>query len=496
MNMKIQLTAITISMIIFLSGSIFCGDIAMIENDGSTLPVKAIIDRSDYPARIEKAGSILQKYLNELFSVKLPVNPAKLSGSKVSSIIVGKKAAIASGYISEKELQEQGFNGFIIKTINGSFIIAGDSIQGTIYGAYKFLEKQGLKFYDRNCFIKKPANKNGLIPLQLSDKPFFEGKRITAPFCIYGDSSSGFSLGDPRIAGIDKEYPCDRTLWIDHTAAFLVPKKLYLKSNPEYYILRGDGKRLPADTTDVRLMLCQTNKGGIKIAVKRALAWIEKQKDRKYFVIQQGDDMEACMCKNCNARRKEGWNESDLMLNWVNSIAAGIAKKYPDKRLLCYAYVSTQLPPNKLKLAGNVQLLYAPWPNKISAPDGFHDFDSPENIIAHDEIKGWIKQCGAENLGLYDYNSGHVLTLRGMADRVKWCAENGMKGGLWYCGTPKIFQKLFLYVHSQLNWDPHQDTTKLERDFIHAYYGKAAPAMEKIISSIYNRLDDDKNNKR
>jgi hypothetical protein len=36
----------------------------------------------------------------------------------------------------------------------------------------------------------------------------------------------------------------------------------------------------------------------------------------------------------------------------------------------------------------------------------------------------------------------------------------------------------------------------LERDFIHAYYGKAAPAMEKIISSIYNRLDDDKNNKR
>jgi hypothetical protein len=48
-----------------------------------------------------------------------------------------------------------------------------------------------------------------------------------------------------------------------------------------------------------------------------------------------------------------------------------------------------------------------------------------------------------------------------------------------------------------LNWDPFQDVRPLERDFIAAYYGAAAPVMEKIIWGIFDRLDsDDRNNGR
>lgn len=475
-------------------------EITMTNPIGYAWPLYAIVDEEKYPKKgMENAGRTLQKYLEEMYGSKLPLNPRSFEMKKGASniIFVGKKASLKSGAIDESTLKKQGFSGLVVRVKNGSLAIAGDSLQGTIYGVYRFLEKQGLKFYARGCFSKNPRIPGAIKAMEFEDKPFFEGKRCSAPFCIYGDSSSGFSLGDPRIAGIDEKYLCDRSLWIDHTAAFLVPKKLYMKEHPEYYILRGDGKRLKSDTPDVRLMLCQTNPGGIKVAAERALKWIEKQKDRKYFVIQQGDDMEACMCETCKAMRKKGFNESDLMLYWVNSIAKEIAKKYPDKRLLCYAYVSTQPPPNKLKLEYNVQLLYCPWPTKISAPNGFRDFDAPENVIAHDEIIGWIKQCGPENLGIYDYNAMVVLSLKGMADRVKWCARNGMKGGFWYCGQNQTFHDLFAYVHSQLNWDPFQDTSKLMRDFIRNYYGKAAPAMMEIIFGIYNRLDsDDKNNGR
>jgi hypothetical protein len=461
---------------------------------GTAWPLYAIIDGTVYPKRVENAGASLSSGLKRLFDISLPVNPKDFKGGRDNVILVGREAVLKAGTVSEDELKKEGFNGFVVRVKDGGLSIAGGSLQGIIYGVYKYLERNGLKFFANDVYTIKKSSENTLEALDFEGRPFFNGRRISGPFCIYGESAA---IGDPTISGIDAEYPCDKTQWIDHTAGFLVPKKLYLKEHPEYYILRGDGTRITEDTPDVRLMVCQTNPGGIKVAAERAMKWIEKQKEKKYFVIQQGDDMEACMCNTCKAKRAEGWNEADLMLNWVNGIAAEVAKKYPDKTLLCYAYVSTQPPPNKLKPARNVNLLYCPWPTKISAPNGFRDFDATENIIAGTEINGWIKKCGAENLGIYDYNAYASLSMHGMADRVKWCARNGMKGGFWYCGTPTIFKNLFVYVHSQLNWDPFLDVRPLEKEFIKAYYGEAAPVMGKIIWGIFDRLDeDDRNNGR
>ncbi|MEI8244795.1 MAG: DUF4838 domain-containing protein [Lentisphaerota bacterium] len=467
-------------------------EISHITPVATAMPLYAIV--SDIKCR--DAAAAMQKWLLELSGINLPV---KLDGEKISEglnnvILIGKDAVIKSGMLKLDELKRQGFSGFIVKICNSSLGIAGESVQGTNYGIYKFLEKQGLKFFAADVFSKKSTAKNILTAVDFSGRPFFDGRRKTGPYCIYGENAAN-TLGDPRQSGIDAVYPCDETLWLDHTAAFLVPKKIYIKGHPEYYILRGDGKRMPEDIQDVRLMLCQSSKEGIKIAAERALKWIASQNDRKFFVIQQGDDMEMCICPDCQANRSKGWNESDLLINWINSIARIVAKKYPDKYLVCYAYVNTQPAPHMLSPEKNVLVLYCPWPTKLSAPDGFRAFDAPENIIAGKQLRDWIAIAGAANLGLYDYNGGEVLTLRGMANRVKWCAGNGMKGGFWYCGQNQTFEKLFVYVNSQLNWDPFQDTSALEKEFISVYYGQAAPVMMKIIESVYDRLDADDRNK-
>lgn len=466
--------------------------VSVINPVGTAWPIYAVLDSSTYPKGVENAGKSLIKNLTELYGKTLPLNPKGVSPASSSRnvILVGADAAAKSGLVTEKRLAELGFNGFVVETENSCLAIAGESVQGTNYGVYKLLEKQGLKYFDRRCFTKKPVLADNLLAVNMADKPFFDGKRMTAPFCVYGDSSSRFALADPRIAGIDKEYPCDKTLWLDHTAAFLVPKKRYLKDHPEYYIQKANGETIKPDTPDVRLLLCQTSAGGVKVASERLLKWIEKQKDRKYFVVQQGDNMEQCQCETCRKKRdEEGWNESDLLLHWVNSVTREAAEKYSDKVFLCYAYVDTQPAPNKVKPADNVHVLYCPWPTKISAPDGFGDFDAPKNAIAGKQMRDWLKMAG-DNLGDYDYNNGCALTLRGMSDRIKWCAKNGARGGFWYCGSNRTFPKLFVYVQSQLNWDPFQDERKLEREFIRAYYGAAAPIMEEIITSIYDRIED------
>jgi len=464
---------------------------------GTAWPMRAIIDLETYPAKVEQAGVSLAKWIETLSGKKLPLNPEGIRPEERNTMIVGQRAALEAQAVTQEELDRQGFNGFVVKTGDARLVIASASIQGLNYGVYRYLDRNGLRFFTRDVFTRPPATLDALAAVNVEDRPFFEGKRISGPFSIFGDSTAGFSLGDPRTADIDAEYPCDKTLWIDHTAAFLVPKKMYLDDHPEYYILRGDGSRLTAETPDVRLMVCQTNPGGIAVAARRAIAWIESQRDRKYFVIQQGDDMEACMCDGCEAKRREGYNEADLLLHWVNAIAREVAGPFPDKSLLCYAYVSTQPAPAMLKPEPNVQVLYAPWPTPISAPNGFRDFDAPENIIAGSQLRDWIRQCGPANLGVYDYNSGGSLTMRAMGDRVKWCARHGMRGGFWYCGTPQIFRDLFNYVHGQLNWDPFQNSQSLEKSFIRAYYGDAAPVMEEIVASVYDRLEaDDRNNGR
>ena len=110
-------------------------------------------------------------------------------------------------------------------TLDELLVIAGESIQGTAYGVYRFLETQGMKFFAPG--VHSAVGKTNILnAVHAADRPFFNGKRAPGRWCVYGDES-GFALADPRNAGIDAVFPGDRTQWIDHTSAFLVPKKYY-----------------------------------------------------------------------------------------------------------------------------------------------------------------------------------------------------------------------------------------------------------------------------
>jgi len=448
-------------------------------------PIRAIVSQTAVPPRAENAAQTLSRYVAKITGVTLPVNPKGVEPSPdlANVALVGAEAGLAAGAVSAAEVGRQGWQGFVVRAGQGRIVIAGQNRHGTAYGVYRFLERQGCAFYAAGC-EETPEKTLLLRACELAERPFFDGKRVSGPYSVLGQSSD--VLGDPRQAE-DPEMWKNSTLWIDHTAPYLVPIRTYYDEHPDYFALRADGKRLPKETTDVRVMICTTHPDVLRISAERALRWIEMQKDRAIFSITQGDDHEWCACPRCKAMVYEPGNYSDAMLYWVNHVAREVAKKHPDKILLCHAYGPTQPPPVKLRPEKNVQVLYAAWPNATSAPCGVRDFDAPENVVAYTEMTGWLKTAPG-CLGLYDYNMGSRYTLNGMAWKVKWSAKRGMRG-FWYCGVNLSFRDLFVYVHARLNWDPFQDVEPLKRRFIRAFYGPAAPVMEKVISGIYDRIE-------
>ncbi|HPP12156.1 MAG TPA: DUF4838 domain-containing protein, partial [bacterium] len=454
---------------------------------GHAWPLYAILSEAVYPEKTEQSPPVLQRLLKEMYGLTLPVNPKTLSAAQgiKNVILMGPEAALKSGTVSRTQLEELGYFGLFVKAEDGLVTIAGLNRHGTAYGTYAFLEKQGCRFFGGNCQQIPRKEEKVVLACQFQDKPFFPGPRIGPGYEIYGAPSDAWGLANKAE---NQEFFTDISWgWREHTAGYLVPRQLYYDKHPEYFRLQGDGTRLPKDTSNFRTVICTTHPDVLKISAERALRWIGLQPDRKFFSITQGDDHEWCRCPRCRSMEYQSGNYSDMMLYWVNYVARAVAKKYPDKVLITYAYGPTQPPPVKLKPEPNVYVFYCAWPNATSAPCGIRDFDAPENYLAKHEIEGWLKVAPGR-VGLYDYNAYGCYTLNGMAWKVKWCARRNMCGFM-YCGINQSFQPLFRYVHSKLNWNPLLEVATLKHDFIYAYYGAAAPVMEKIINSIYDRIE-------
>ncbi|MEX0775406.1 MAG: DUF4838 domain-containing protein [Phycisphaeraceae bacterium] len=440
-------------------------------------PLYAIID-SATPGPKGWIGKALAGHLETMTGVKLPVNPQGLEAAELSNVILlGRDAALAAGAATDKELEPWSYSGFVIKADSPTVTIASKSFHGVAYGIYRFLEKQGCRFYGvASADVIPKLDAPLLQTFELSDKPvIFFGSPGS-----YATRGGTFALmGDPGKT-VPKGFLDSG--WLDHTAAFLVPKSIYYDQHPEYYSLLSEGKRLAKTTPDVRLMLCLSNPDVLRISAQRALEWIEAQPDRHTYCITQADGADWC---NCEACAKLG-NRADQTLHWVNHVARAVGRKHPDKLLMTFAYNGAEAPPTRVIPEKNVVVCYAAWPNATSAPNSLGNYDHPANEVAYQQIKGWMKIAPGQ-IGIYDYNAAGRMTLYSMADRIKWMARHDM-GAVWYCGINKMWEDLFKFVHGRLCWDPHEDVGRLKNEYIRAVYGQAAPVVTELFDGMYDRL--------
>lgn len=419
-----------------------------------------------------KVSRLLHQKLRDHYGIHLRV-VTKAPPVTSNAILVGPALAVASGWVSPDALSKIGWDGYIMGAEKDTVVLAGPQPQGTLYAAYAFLRKIGIKFYPwhlgKELEILEPLDGLVLEPFVTRGSPFFELRDLFPRFerGQYGTSLRRYVLGDLRFANKDPKFKQNGYLGWDHTAGYLVPLHKYYDDHPEYFGWLN-GRRIPKSTPNLRVVLCMGNPEVHHIAADRAIGWIGRQPDRRFYMISDGDSPMGCRAPESLAMDPIPDYYTDRALTWVNTVARRDKAVYPDKVILTLAYMGTVNPPVDIHPESNVRVLYAPWywDSRLSSAVSLNH---PLNKTAFEEFSGWV-QTAPGQVGVYEYPGNFVL---GTAERIKLYARHGVRWIYFNGGDGELLH----WVASKLLWDPTLDTEALIEEFTRVFYGPGAPIM-------------------
>jgi hypothetical protein len=150
----------------------------------------------EQPAELEKLATTLAGLVKEAYGVDLLVVKTAASG-KEPAILLDRDLAIGSGMISQQELDDVKYDGYVIKAADHRIAVSGFRTRGTKYGVYALLRRIGVEFYPWNndsaapLKVVTPLKDTQLAEFSISDKPFFLWTPIFArPISTHSEGNS------------------------------------------------------------------------------------------------------------------------------------------------------------------------------------------------------------------------------------------------------------------------------------------------------------------
>lgn len=366
-------------------------------------------------------------------------------------------------------------------TDDGTLFLAGDRTRGTLYAVYELLEREyGVRFYSHDYKKVPHQNKLALPKSGTSYRyaPVFQGRAIPYEVLQKGPEDWAAQMrqngyGIPRTAEFGGN---DRLLGWVHTFNKFLPIDKYRKAHPEWFAM-VNGKRITGYG-----QLCLTNKAMRKEFIKNVLAELKKAPQTRFVSVSQNDTYkEYCTCSECNAFVKKYGNQTDLLLDFVNEVAAAVKKDYPKTYVETLAYNYTVEPPKTIMPAKNVAIRYC----SIHAAV-FHPIKSAVNKKVADEMLAWKKI--ASQMMVWNYVTAHRRYYQPhpnwhvLAKDLRFFRDCGainifQQGAYMAAGPIADLPELRVYLISKLLWNPDLDPEEIVEDFAYGYYGPGAKAV-------------------
>ncbi|MCH2399777.1 MAG: DUF4838 domain-containing protein, partial [Pirellulales bacterium] len=323
------------------------------------------------------AAKEFQHYLHQTSGILLPIHTAAKAADQ--QIFIGPSKALRSsrlGFTMEQEYAPEELR--IVITANNIAILGGRP-RGTLYGVYTFVEDYlGIRFLTADVTHtplvaadqQLPASDRSYAPPfayrnyaknEVSKDPAFAARRRQNTASQYAPQSQrlGAHLGGEARGGV----------FLHNNFLF----QLSFRDHPECYALI-DGQRS-------RLQPCLTHPLVARTVTAQLLQNIDGFAQGTTIPLAQNDNGGVCTCTRCIAVQREGDALEDIpvvkkplgvdpkkirngppaavILDFVNRVAAALARQRPDLWVGTEAYSYSMMPPRKSKALHNVKVQVA-----------------------------------------------------------------------------------------------------------------------------------------
>lgn len=412
-----------------------------------------------------KAANQLQSYWERVYGK--PIEISKKGEANAKSICIGKSFLSSDDNQKLSQLKEDAF---YIAVRADSILLAGNNTKGNLYAVNTFLEEQ------MGC-MRLSATEEHVPVLEKAIfetfekfyEPAFDFRRILFP----GPRTSQAYRDWYKLDEIE-----DWGLFV-HTFHQLLSPDSYFDEHPEYFSL-VNGRCL----RDAQL--CLSSPEVVDILIENLGKEIAKQPEKTYWSVSQNDAYNYCECENCQKLYDKYETVSGVYIEMANKIA----EAYPDKQISTLAYQYTRSAPKNIKPLPNVNIMFCSIEcNRSQALDK----DKRSKAFVKD-MKDW--SALTSNIFMWDYvvQFKNYLTpfpnFHVLQDNIQFFDKHGVNM-MFQQGSNKTWSdlaELKQYLIAKLLWNPEANVDSLTQNFLHQYYGQAAPMIAEYHKLTSNEL--------
>jgi hypothetical protein len=412
-----------------------------------------------------RSASELQRYLEQIGGVRIPIAHESTDVNKVS-ILIGNTTLNKNIKLSDNQIY--------IESNGNRLIILGSNPRNTLFAVYTFLERfLDCRFYTPD--VKRiPQSKVIKIPASFQYTYIPEITTRTVHSRLFYDHPEFADQRKVTHEAFPTYVPTARV----HTFHVFMPEEVFYRSHPEYYALRN-GRRIPTQ-------LCLTNPEVFRIVRDSVEVLLKKYPEARVISVSQDDNAQYCECTACSEINERESSPSGSMIDFVNRIA----RKFPDKTISTLAYQYTRKAPQTIKPEANVLITLCSIECDRSAPIEEKCMDFAQDL----------KEWGAisNNIRIWDYTTQftnflapfpNLLTLQPNIrlfrdNHARWIFEQ-------HSHQPSELFELRSYLTASLLWDPDISVDSVMEDFIDGYYREAGPMISQYIQTIHASLNSD-----
>ncbi|NIA15145.1 MAG: DUF4838 domain-containing protein [Nitrospiraceae bacterium] len=449
----------------------------------------AIVVADDASPSTRYAAEELQRFLEEITSVKLPIH-SDAEPLMAHEIVIGQNAHLdALG--TSIDFGALGDEGYVIRTVGPHLVIAGGDLRGNLYGVYGLLEDHlGCRWFTPEVSRIPKRKRLTLPPLDDVQVPVLEYREPFVIDCFDGDwcarnrvNSSSGRLEEKH--GGKVRFGAGMFV---HTFNTLIPPDQYFDEHPEYFS-EIDGKRIKD-----RTQLCCTNEDVVRLCTERMIERIKADPGAFVYSLSQNDWHNQCQCARCQALAEAEESQMAPVLQLVNRVAEAVEREYPDKAIETLAYQWTRKAPKTMRPRPNVIVRLCSIECCFMHP--LATCDSPQNAAFREDAKAWAKV--ADRLWVWDYVTSfrHFLcpfpNLRVLDDNIRFFIDHNVVGIFEqdnYKSVNGELSPLGGYIIAKYLWNPHYDEDTAINEFLKGVYGKAAKPIRRYIDLLHDRVE-------